>query len=456
MSQKVHVPTPSSRGRIRGLVRSPTLAQGAILVAAVLVLMVSGVQLHQRNGTRQDSWRLVTQTTTLQPVNNPVLWLQYGGTPTAADIARAAATARIIVLNAYELDALRAIKRLNPKVTVLVYKDISSTRSYPGAVDNGQDAPLLPTGVGYVAATRHPEWFAVDDHGERIQWSGYDRHWQMAVWNASYRDAWTANVTEEVKRNGWDGVLADNALSTLKYYISRPLGGGASDAVLSDGVTKLVEQAGQALQAQQHLLIPNIGDGRLDPGRFERLSRYGGGFEEQYLHVQAGVDDGHLGDPADGKGINGSDSSSSDWDRQATEVAGTSRALVHTQAVPGDRRSFLYGYASFLIAGGGTGAFSATGPDRYNGLVLWPEQQWTVPVTSALPHKTEVVRYRWFPTLFAAANPSDRVATVTLPISLANDDGQVSSTLTLPPRTGVLLRRQPGPSALDLRISVKQ
>jgi hypothetical protein len=110
------------------------------------------------------------------------LWMAIGQTPTAGQIRALAPRYAVVVLNAWALDAKTLIRQINPKMIVLVYKDLSSTRSYSGAVDAGHDALLLPSGVGYVEASSHPTWFATDAAGHRIQWGPYPGHWQMSVW----------------------------------------------------------------------------------------------------------------------------------------------------------------------------------------------------------------------------------------------------------------------------------
>ena len=94
-----------------------------------------------------------------------------------------------VILNAWESNRIALLKRANPAVKVLVYKDMSSARSY--AVHAGQDDSLLPTGVGYATAEQaHPEWFLRDTHGDRVEWAGYDDHWWLDVGSASYQAAW--------------------------------------------------------------------------------------------------------------------------------------------------------------------------------------------------------------------------------------------------------------------------
>src|SRR5262245_39741682 len=61
------------------------------------------------------------------------LWYAIGDRPTDREIEAAASRYGVVVLNSWEVDALQQLKELNPDVTVLVYKDLSSTRDYAGA-----------------------------------------------------------------------------------------------------------------------------------------------------------------------------------------------------------------------------------------------------------------------------------------------------------------------------------
>ena len=155
-------------------------------------------------------------------------WYGIGKTPSSADIEFAARHYDLVVLNAWETAAQRRLRVLNPSIKVLVYKDFSSTRNYPGTVNGRTDAVLLPTGVGYFAS--HRDWFATDTEGRRIEWQGYPAHWQMAVWHPAYQRAWASAVTAEVLRNGWDGVLADNDVNTLRWYSPAVIAGTGDSA----------------------------------------------------------------------------------------------------------------------------------------------------------------------------------------------------------------------------------
>jgi hypothetical protein len=363
-------------------------------------------------------------------VNPPALWMKLDGSPTTTETTFAAAHYRVVVLNAWETAAMRRIKAANPAVTVLAYKCLSSTRSYSGAVDNGADATYLPTGVGYVEAGAHPEWFATDSAtGARVQWGPYPKHWQMAVWNAAYQQRWATNVADEVAREGWDGVMADNALTTLKWYSHAALAGAPNDTAIRSGIRSLISTAANALHAKGKVLVPNIGESRLYTGLWSDWTGLAdGGQEESFAHMDEDPSTGFVGD----WGPDG-------YAAQAAEMGAPGLNLAITRYLPGDTRSYRYGLASFYVSGGGRGAFTAS--SDYGSQPLQTEQTWDLgsPVTGVT--RVGPAYTRLFSGGFAATNPSETSSvTVPAPAGATDAAGKAVSSVSLAPHTGIVLK----------------
>jgi hypothetical protein len=216
------------------------------------------------------------------------LWYGIGDRPTDEELQAAVGRYGVVVLNAWEVEAMQRLKELDPTITVLVYKDFSSTRNYEGALGpDGGDAELLPTGLGFAQTqAEHPDWFATDTGGNLIEWGGYAGHWQMTVWDPAYQEAWATAVTQEVTEAGWDGVFADNDYASLNFYSDAVLAGTAdqeeTDQQIRDGLDQLVTTAGEALAAQDKILVPNVSEHRLYPGRWTEHSRFGGAMDENF------------------------------------------------------------------------------------------------------------------------------------------------------------------------------
>jgi Hypothetical glycosyl hydrolase family 15 len=359
-------------------------------------------------------------------------WYGIGEPPTDDELEFAAKHYDVVVLNAWELDALRKLHDLNPEVKVLVYKDLSSTRNYEGAVNGDVDAPLLPTGIGYYAAqNNHPHWFAVDIAGSRISWAGYAKHWQMTVWDPGYQKAWAEAVTEEVVDKGWDGVLADNDFNTLSHYSPAILEGTANtdetDELLRDGLDQLLAVAGKSLLDAEKILVPNVAETYLVPGRWAAHSRFSGAMEENFGFR----DDGGSGDLLTFRG--------NQWrELRAQAALGESWLLLITRTK--DARQERAGYASAALLAGPYTCWTRATTQTY----LDPE--WSALQDTGLGEAVDWatreptgVWTRTFTGGWVAVNPTATAAAVTPPEGLVDLDGSPVSQLELPPADGVVL-----------------
>jgi hypothetical protein len=372
--------------------------------------------------------------------NPPALWYKTSGTPTDAEIVAASTRYSVVILNPWETAALHKLKALNPTITVLAYKCLSSTRSYSGAVINGKDAAVLPTGVGYVEAnSAHPDWFAVDTSGNRVQWSAYPGHWQMAVWNAGYQARWAANVAAEIGASEFDGVLADNALTRMRSsYSSATLAGAPTAADLRAGERGLIAAAAAKLHSVGKILVPNISEARLYPGLWNdwAVNLADGGMEENYAHW--GTDPNAVGDYLWDWGSDG-------WTAVQSQMGSNGLNLAVTRSLDTDYRSYRYGLASFLVGGGGRGAFEAV--DDYHKAPFRTEQSWNLGLATTGVGRVGAAYTRSFANGFAAVNPSS-TATVTVPVPAGMTDvsGNTPSSVTLGPLSGALFHGVSAPA----------
>lgn len=330
-------------------------------------------------------------------------WYGIGDSPTDAEIR---ADHDVVVLNAWETDRLRELKEIDPDVVVLVYKDLSSTRSYSGAYDDGSDAEKLATGIGFGRAeTENPEWFARDSSGRRIEWDPFPGHWQMTVWDETYQRAWTDAVVAEVTAEGWDGVLADNALNTLSYYTDQVVEGTSSQAETDErvrtGIDEMLPVAGTALNDAGKLLVPNTADSRMFDGMWLSNSRFGGGLDEFFARKS---DDGSL-ITFDGH----------QWEEMmASAVAGDRWLLLITNEA--GRREQQSGFAAAALLAGPRTCWMATGDPSYRSL---PDNPW---LDAGLGQAVETagrsvdgVWTRRFTGGWVALNPTGRAAPVVVP-----------------------------------------
>jgi hypothetical protein len=361
------------------------------------------------------------------------LWLAFGDRPTAAEIETVGKRYAVVVLNAWETDKMRLLRSVNPEAQILVYKDLSSTRSYAGAFDDGRDSTFLPTGVGYGEAQQsHPDWFAVDAGGQRIEWSrAYPGHWQMAVWDRAYQEAWTDNVVNEVIREGWDGVLADNDLAQLDYYSERLIAGTTStdetNQRLRDGLDAMITMAGERMNQAGKSFIPNTSEARLTPGRWTAHSRFGGAMVE-YFAV---------------RGANGQilPMDSAEWDEmlgQADRDAGRILLVTHGTDPDDIRTGFA---AAALLADGETCWMPA--PDVNYTSPGWSPWQ-DIPIGGPVGPPTRDdsgVWHRQFANGWVAVNPTPAHASIEAPDGMRTVDGRSERLVDVAPGNSAVLVR---------------
>ncbi|OXM56117.1 hypothetical protein CFP71_14910 [Amycolatopsis thailandensis] len=353
-------------------------------------------------------------------------WYGIGQPPTTHELKVAAQRYAVVVLNADQTSAMRTLRELNPRLKILVYKDLSSTRNYPGAVDGGEDAKFLPSGIGYVAAQRgHPEWFATDVQGRRIEWKGYPKHWQMTVWDKTYQQAWTSAVVAEVTREGWDGILADNDFNSLSHYSAAVLAGTASEAEtdrkLRDGLDAFLSLIGEAAQKAGKLFVPNVSETHLQPGRWTAHSRFGGAMEENFGFRENGGTGGLLT-------FRGNEFQ----ELRAQAALGESMLLLvtRTRSAQEDRA----GYASAALLAGPRTCWTPATTDDYR------DPEWSALQGSDLGEAVDAagrqpngVWTRTFTRGWVAVNPTSATQTVTPPAGLV----AAGSPAPRPPKSSV-------------------
>ena len=372
---------------------------------------------------------------------NRGLWVRYGGEPITEDqIEFAAERYSVALLQPRQVYAAARLKELNPAMTVLCYKCLSSTRSYE------TEGPFT-SGVSYAEAEQAEQageqWFARRLDGQLIEWIGYPGHYQMQVWSSSYRWHWVRNVTTEIAASPFDGVMADNDIHGDYYGLNLPIQGASSLKEFHRGLDRLVKDAGRALNAGGKILVPNIAESRVRPGKWERHSAYGGGFEEVFLGwsetdfldqpsalAQMEQMIGHHRPVALG---------------QVPEMGVRSPRLTLLRAATDgqdDHPNFLAALAAFWVFGAGHwSALSASGHDAHNGTPWREELDWDLGTPHGDALITKGAWVRRFSQGWAAINLGHKDSgTLTLPAGLVSATGPAPSTLVLPAHCGAIFR----------------
>ena len=336
-----------------------------------------------------------------------------------------------VVLNAWEDDWIPSLKRQNPEMKVLVYKDMSSTRSY--AVTGGVDDALLPTGVGWAAANAsNPEWFLTDQNGGRIEWVDYPGHWQMDIGDRGYQEAWVRSVSSEVTAGGWDGVFVDNALGSLRWYLREGQlpSKYPTDEALQSATKSFLAHAGPPLVGAGLLVMPNISDVSVDVWS-DWIGFTSGGVQEWYSKY---------GD-AEGTGYH----TDAEWAHRLNYQLATQRAgktyIGITYGPISDIRAQRYSRGSFLLHWDGGPSALIYHPGK--GVDGWAPD-WTVNLGPPLGPRYQVGQAwrRDFAGGTVVLNPSSMAdAAVDLGGRYVLPNGEEARSVILEPASALMLRR---------------
>ena len=339
-----------------------------------------------------------------------------------------------VTLNAGDFPRIPVLKAVNPRIKVLVYKDMASTRSWD--CTGGVDRASIAGGLGYCwARAHHPDWFTLDASGGRIEWGPWPDHWQMDVGSHAYQDAWAANVTAELKARGWDGVTIDNANVDQSAYLGdRRMREYPTQASYQAATRSFLARVGPRITAAGLLVLPNIQAHPVlaGPRVWADWTRFTSGGTREYW-MKWGSD--YAGQFSDGG-----------WDDLQRVFETVQRAgkifLTSTTAPNDDVRSMRWGRASFLLTwNGGPSAFAF---DSGKAVDPW-SPEWTIDVGRPLGPRQRVgnVWRRTYTDGVVLANVSEKASQqVDFDRPYLHPSGDHVTSVTLGPTTGLVLRER--------------
>ncbi|HET6714090.1 MAG TPA: putative glycoside hydrolase [Actinomycetota bacterium] len=336
----------------------------------------------------------------------------------------------VVVLNRWDEALIPSIRAAQPGVRILLYQDISSTRSY--ACRDGVDDVLLPTGVGYCWARAHrPRWFLRDTLGRRVEWRGYEGHWWMDVGRRGYQRRWARRVISALSQGGWDGVMADNAISVPAYYLhpGQQLRRYPTAESYADATESFLSSVGPLVQAAGFEFLPNIGGADLGPDQLSSWLPFTSGVLREFW-ARYGTGDGP---PFTGW----------DWERmidQMDAVQGAGKTfLAVTYGDLSNTRLMRYARASFLVGWSGADGALFYRPDA--AVDPWAPD-WTTSIGDPVGPRVAVggAWRRDYTDGVAVVNPSTAPQDVPLGGTYFTPEGTPVSTILLPAGTGAVLR----------------
>jgi len=228
------------------------------------------------------------------------------------DWATVAPQFAVVELNSWNTAALAAVRAASPGTKVVEYKDLQSVRANdcgtsPGGgqpcVVNGvicpagvDDAPYYAGGLGFCATWRsHPEWFLTNDGttataatplSDLHVMAGFPDSYQTDYGNPAYQAAWAQAVSADVAASGWDGVKADNAITTAAAYGTVPA--YPTDASVQAAMGSMLATVGPAVTGTGAMIVPNLGHNNVYPGVWARWLPYVSGLVNEFSWYWAG------------------------------------------------------------------------------------------------------------------------------------------------------------------------
>jgi hypothetical protein len=355
-----------------------------------------------------------------------------GCVTTGGDLSRY----RYVVLNSSDAPLLPALKAANPGLKALVYKNLSFTMSY--TCSNGVDDPYLTAGVGYCDADEnHPDWFLTDSAGSRLNSYYFPQAWMMDVGNPGYQARWLSNVLADVRSGGWDGVMLDDTDADMGWHLhGRTIARYPTSASWRAATRSMLATVGPALRNAGFLAIPNLSTPWASDydaqATWSDWLQFTSGAMQEYYSKWGTTSSGWF--------------AGSDWTFRQQFQALTEQAgkifLGVTYAPQSDERSMTWARANFLLfdepANGGALIFEATDPEAQDPY----SASWTADVGTPLGPRFQVgsAWQRNFSGGTVVVNPTSSTVAVNLGAPYVTLGGSLTSTVTLGPTSGAILR----------------
>jgi Hypothetical glycosyl hydrolase family 15 len=343
-----------------------------------------------------------------------------------ADFSRTGMRARVVILQGEQAPLMRRLKARNPALRVLLYRDLS------GMVRRDRSGSVA---AGVATQDARPEWFLRNTRGRRFTFRDYSWIWAADVGNTAYQRVWANNVTRELRAEGWDGVLIDDANTSIEYhYDVARVAKYPTDAAYQAATASALAVIGARVRASGKLAIANIGGWKDRPEVATGWLRLVDGAMNEML-VKTGATGAY--DSYDGDDY---------WERQLQAIKDTQGqgkwflGVSHSRAR--DAAAARYGYATVLLGASGRAVFALQADytnepwfDEYDyalGVPLGPETR-----------ESSGVHRRTFSTGLVLVNPTPEPAYVQFGGLYSGSGLNRTTAATLRPRSALVLARRP-------------
>jgi Hypothetical glycosyl hydrolase family 15 len=340
---------------------------------------------------------------------------------------------QIVILQPWDTAELRRLKRANPSVVVLMYKNASAASSSVGP------GGRYSSGVSFKQARAH-HWLLKNRRGKFFTFNGYSWLWAANIGSRSYQRAWLANVVRDIGSEPWNGVLLDDVNPTIRgHYCVRCVARYPSDVRYQGAMQSFLRQVGPALEARGKLAIANFGAWSSHVSVVDGWLQYvSGGIDEQFVKV--------------GDAANAGYRSPAMWAEQLGELETTESQhklfLGLTHSSDSDERAAVYGYATELLAADGYALYSMSAD--YSSETWFPEYGYAIgsPV-GPFSIASNGVYSRTFTHGLVLVNPTTSRQTVDLGGTYSGSGLKNASIVAMAPQSGlVLVPTTPPPPSL--------
>jgi hypothetical protein len=303
-------------------------------------------------------------------------------------------------------------------------------------------------GVSLAEANRHPEWFLLNEHGQRIEWDPWPGAWQLDVGNRGYQEAWLRNVLAFLRAHDWKAVTIDNANVDPQavYFPSETMVKYPTRAAYTAATRSFLAYVGPRLQAAGYELYPNI-------QVHHDLDVWKAAWRDWLPFISGGMREHFLRWSNPGAELWGGRT----WLEVVSLFEEVQRAgkSFHT-GTPlddprGDLRSLRYGRASWFVAWNGRSRSTYGGPvgEHVGELQEW-RQEIGRPVEDRRLYAAGVWGKRYDAGI-ALVNTGDTPQVVDLGGEYRHPDGHTASVVSLAGRHGLVLAREVMTDGGDLK-----
>jgi len=347
----------------------------------------------------------------------------------SADFSRTPARSRYVILQGWQAPLARRLKAANPGLRVLVYKNLSFMTERDAA---GRSS----TGVATQDAQAHPEWYLRDAAGRPVVSRRYDWLAAADVGDPGYQVRWADNVLAEVRREGWDGVMADDANPTMEWHFDHAdVLRYPTPAAWQQATGAALAAIGARFRSAGRLVFGNFGFWKSYPAVVSGWLRHvDGGLEEWFVKTgTTGARDSYIGGRLWEIGL-----------QQVKDTEAQGKAFLGiTHSANGDAAAARYGWATLLLAAGGRSSFALH--EDYANENWFPEYEYDLgePLEAESAEPTGVHRRR-FANGLVLVNPSSASARVSFGGVYSGSGLPRSSGAEMSPRSALVLRRNGG------------